>query len=278
MPSPVVAVSTALRMANGLAFLALAAVAPPAPLSAQATIVGRVQTASGVAIALVEVTVLEGARSAVSATDGTFRISHVSLGGVMIRARRMGFGVVTMSAQLDSAGDRRLLVEMQPLPQMLDPLLIRDRSGFQNEAMWKAYASRAKLRQTEPNSFASREVLERYGGQSLSRVLPHLNARFLTRDADQRYAERKYELGTPLNVQIATKMHEAVRDAPGPKICVVENGIANVGATTLDDYQANRIEAVEMYPPGSRLPSDLGQLAATGERGCNGMVVVWLKY
>ncbi|MBI2796476.1 MAG: carboxypeptidase regulatory-like domain-containing protein [Gemmatimonadetes bacterium] len=243
-----------------------------------ATIVGRVQTASGVAIELVEVTVLEGSRTAVSASNGTFRITRVPLGGVMLRARRMGFGVVTVSAQIDSAGDRRVILEMSPLPQMLDPVLIRDRSGFQNEAMWKAYASRARFRQSEPNSFASREVLERYGSQPLSRVLPHLNARFLTRDADKRYAERKYEIGTPLNVQIATKMNEAVKDPPGPKICVVENGVANAGATTLDDYAANRIEAVEMYPPGSRLPSDLGQLAPTGERGCNGMVVVWLKY
>ena len=106
MPYPVVALSSSRRTARGLAFLALSAVVVAPPVSAQATILGRVQTASGVAIELVEVTVLEGARSAVSATDGSFRIVNVSLGGVMIRTRRMGFGVVTISAQLDSAGDR----------------------------------------------------------------------------------------------------------------------------------------------------------------------------
>ena len=32
-----------------------------------------------------------------------------------------------------------------------------------------------------------------------------------------------------------------------------------------------------MYPPGSRMPPDLGMLYPVGERGCNAIVVVWLK-
>ena len=258
--------------------LAGAAAAPAQRAPTEATIVGRVQTPGGTGIELVEVTVLEGPRSAISNADGVFRITGVPLGGVMIRARRMGFGVVTVSAQIDSAAERGLVVNMSPLPQMLDPVLVSDRSGFKNEAMWRAYQARAKFRQSEPSSFASREVLERYGGQPLSRILAHLNPRFTSHNPDERYAERKYEIGTPLGMQLASKMNATVRDTDGAKICVVENGVANVGATTLDDYAANRVEAVEMYPPGSRLPSDLGQLAPTGARGCNGMVVVWLKY
>ena len=265
-----------------LALLVLALAAAPAGLAQRAgplaTIVGRVQTPAGTGIELVEVTVLDGSHSATSNAEGGFRIPNVPLGGVMIRVRRMGFGVVTVSAQIDSGGEHRIVVPMSPLPQRLDPVLVSDRSGFKNEAMWRAYQARGSLRQSEPSSFASRAVLERYGGEPLSRILAHLNPRFVSHDADERYAQRRYDLNTPLDLQLKTKMNAAVKDPDGPKICVVENGVANAGATTLEDYRANRIEALEMYPPGSRLPHDLGQLAPTGERGCNGMVVVWLKY
>ena len=240
-------------------------------------IAGRVSTPSGYGIPQVEVTILDANRTTLTDGDGRFRVLVPQLTGVMLRARRMGFTVVTQSVRLDEHGNANVDLVMSQLPQFLDPVVISERSGFANERMWNAYAARSKFRQTEPHSFVTREELLTFGTQSLSRVLPFLNGRFLTHDEDSRFAEKKYKLGTPLRTQLAETMNELVRDPEGPRICVVENGVRNVGATTLDDYQTSRIEAVELYPPGSRLPSDLGLLASTKEKGCQGLVVVWTK-
>ena len=240
-------------------------------------IAGRVATESGIGIPRVEVTALDASVSATTDALGQFRLLVPLRSGTMLRARRMGFAVVTRSVRLADTGALNVELPMVSLPQLLDTVQVMERSGFANERMWRAYAARAKFRQSEPHSFVTREELAGYGTQSLSRVLAHLNGRFLTHDEDTRFAEKKYRLGEPLQMQIATTMNELVRDSSGTRICVIENGVRNTGATTLDDYQTSRIEAVELYPPGSRLPSDLGTLASTKERGCQGIVVVWTR-
>ena len=241
-----------------------------------ARLTGRVVTPRGLPIELVEITVFDVNRSATTKGDGTFRIDGVAEGAYMIRARRLGYSPMTASARVDHGTTVHLSFELVPLPHTLEPVLVSANSGYQDDARWRAFQNRKRWRQSEPSSFATREELAKYGTTPLARIIAFLNPRFVGRDAE-RYTQNTYPLYGTMKQQAATKMNELVADPAGPRICVIENGVASTGGTTLSDYPASRIEAVEMYPPGSRMPPDLGMLQPVGDRGCNAVVVVWLK-
>ena len=243
---------------------------------ATARLTGRVLTPRGVPIELVEITVFDVNRSVTTNRDGAFRIEGVPEGAYMIRARRLGFSPHTISARVERGVTLHLSFELIPLPHTLEPVLVSANSGFQDDARWRAFQNRKRWRQSEPSSFATREELAKYGNTSLARIIAFLNPRFVARDSE-RYTQNTYPLYGTMKERAATKMNELVADPDGPKVCVIENGVASSGGTTLADYPASRVEAVEMYPPGSRMPPDLGMLQPVGDRGCNAVVVVWLK-
>lgn len=237
---------------------------------------GHVATPRGAPVELVEITVFDVNRTVTTKADGSFRIDGVPEGAYLIRARRLGFSPTTLSARIERGAIVDLTVELVQLPHTLEPVLVRANSGYQDDARWRAFQNRKRWRQSEPSSFATREELAKYGNTSLARIIAFLNPRFAARDAE-RYTQNTYPLYGSMKQQAAVKMNELVADPAGPKVCVIENGSSSTGGTTLADYAASRVEAVEMYPPGSRMPPDLGILQPVGDRGCNAVVVVWLK-
>lgn len=103
----VLALAPAVVPVVGAAAIMAAALATPltaqSPAATTGTITGRVtERGSGTPIAAAQVYVVGANRSAITADNGTFRITGVTPGAVQVRVRRLGYGLTTLPATVRS--------------------------------------------------------------------------------------------------------------------------------------------------------------------------------
>jgi hypothetical protein len=114
--------------------------ADSAIFSSRATLTGRVVTAEGKAVDGATVAVLGTVATARTARDGAFRLDAVPAGTQMVSVRHVGFGEVTLMADLSSTSARTITVTLQPAVATLPTVDVRgealliaaayDRVGF----------------------------------------------------------------------------------------------------------------------------------------------------
>jgi hypothetical protein len=183
---------------------------------------------------------LSGTRTAETTTDetGSFTFTSVKSGVVVVRARKPGYEMATHSMLLEDW--RGLVLRLDTLPPRLRAAREAELSGIGNtvEYVWKETQHRIGMHGGRA-TVITREDLAPFSDLTLGEAL--------------RYA--------PAAAHLANDLYAA-----GGNVCVVKDGHFLVGSTTLDQYGADDVDFVELYPPGTEASGTLAQYVRGG--GC----------
>jgi hypothetical protein len=197
--------------------------------------------------------------STTTGEDGWFRFTSVRDGPVIFRALKPGYVAATESIRLEDW--RGVVVHMERIDSTLSPSKQELLSGTGNASkfVWRETQSRFSQR-TAQSVIVTNEELEPLSDLTLGEAI----------------------LRAP---SAASLMSEMQRD--NATACVLINGVRMVGPTSLDVYDTDAVDFVELYPPGTELSGSVAQYMrfagcpttqtlATGKRGPF-YAVIWLK-
>ena len=204
---------------------------------------------------------LLGARNGTVTTgaDGWFTFKNVKTGPVVFRVLAEGFEGKTQSATLTDS--RGVVVHMNAM----DPTLSKRRqeiaAGAGNTAKFTWTETQMRLLQRNMQAtIVTSEDLAGFNDMSLGEAIQQS--------------------------RVASKLAPDLQ-AGSAQLCVLLNGDRMVGMTSLDVYNADDVEWVELYPPGSEASGTVArylrfagchdQRAATAARRGIFYAVVWLK-
>jgi TonB family protein len=161
-----------------LGSLLLLSVATGAGAQAPGAIVGRITDESGIGLYGVEIALED--RDVRASTDeaGTFRLTGVSPGPAVVRARRLGFEPQRIEVVVGSGESASLAVKLRPLPQTLAPVTVRTKrvdrygrlAGFYERLEQRSggyFITRYDIEQQQPRMLG--HVLQRVPGVTLVR-------------------------------------------------------------------------------------------------------------
>ena len=225
--------------------------APAAGLHAQ-TVVGVVTDTSGVALAGVELFLVDLARAPVRTTaTGVFTLGGVGEGRHRLRARRMGYQALDVTITLDARDTLSLALELLPVPQRLADVRVveTDRTGFEER----------RRRAAGGGTFISREQID---SRTLTQV-SELLRRAPTIDV--------LPADPPLNNGRETRLSSRRARAGSCTPRVFLDG-SPVEQTALGSLSVDAIQAIEIYAGGAGMPA---RFIRNGS-DC-GAVVVWTR-
>jgi hypothetical protein len=191
--------------------------------------------------------------------DGWFTLTAPHKGPVLLRARRQGFGVSTVSVNLD--GWRGVVMRLERLDATLPQSKMLEKSGFGvgTEVVWEE-ATRRMVQRSARSAIVPREELAALSGMSLGQALR----------------------ASPSGQLATTQL-----DLSSTRACVLLDGRRVVGFATLDLYRADDVEFVELYPPGTEPSGTVARYlrnAGCGESYTPGgrlappfFAVIWLR-
>lgn len=203
--------------------------------------------------------VIGGASNSFTTADagGWFDFAPVKLGPLIIKARKTGYAEATYS--LDVEDSRGIVLHMQALPTDISESRAIDLSGFGNteQYVWNETTQRLARRDAR-SRVVSREQLAAFNGKSLGEAI------------------RMLDVGNTVRADLT---------ASNDQVCVLENGYLWVGYTTLDAFEADVVDFVELYPPGTESSGSVQRYLRnagcrpSGTRAGRGpfYAVIWLR-
>ena len=161
--------------------------------------------------------------SIASDAGGWFDFPSVKTGPLILKARKAGFAEATYSLDLEDS--RGIVLHMESLPADISRSKAISLSGFgtTDEYVWTETRNRI-ARRDALSRIVSRDQLAAFHGVSLGEAI------------------RMLDVGNAIRVALVTG---------NDQVCVLEDGYLRVGLTTLDAFQVDMVDFVELYPPGS---------------------------
>ena len=197
--------------------------------------------------------------TATTGADGWFRFTSVRSGPVIFRAMKPGYVATTQSVQLR---DRRgVIIHMDLIDSTLSAAKQGLLAGTGNAASFVWAESNTRMGQRGMQSvIVTSEELAPLGDFTLGQAI------LRTKSA-------------------ANLLSDLQRD--NSSVCVLQNGNRMIGQTSLDVYQTDDVEYVELYPPGTELSGTIAaymrfagcpqtRTLATGKVGIF-FAVIWTK-
>lgn len=209
-------------------------------LSARSSIGGTVIDTAGVPVPNASIELLGTGRTTITLADGSFRFRHVPAGAVTLRARRLGFAPNVVRTELADRDDRGITLRLRQLPQTLDAVEIRERSGYgASELAWREYDARQRFDKSALSVFFGPDQLRRYGATSLDVVAT---------TSDIAASGELARLRSPsVDIKGGATFGGGMPGLPDDA-CILENG-SKARLAPLRSYSAKELEALEYYPP-----------------------------
>jgi hypothetical protein len=192
-----------------------------------------------------------GVKSAQTTSDegGWFTFASVQSGVVVVRARKEGYAMATYSLPLEDW--RGLVLHLDSIDAKPHSARRAELTGIGSAVETAWTQTRLRLSRRALNSvIVTREDLAPLADMNLGEAIRHAGAA----------------------ASLALDLDAAARN-----VCVIEDGWQVIGLTSLDTYNADDVDWVELYPPGTE--GALGRYGQIG--GCNKVssffAVVWLR-
>lgn len=184
-------------------------------------------------------------------SDGTFRLTAVPPGSVVLEVRRLGYRPVSTPVTIVGGNELKIDVELAPIPEQLAPVQVRRRP--------QAYDSRLagfnERKSKHAGYFVTREKLDRMS-----------SARFV----DALRAIPGVSLRT-LRGGVATVSLRGARCAP---MFFMDGFAARAGVMDLDMIDLSGVEGIEVYAGMSSIPAEF--MSVVGGEKC-GVIAVWSR-
>lgn len=161
--------------------------------------------------------------SATTDSSGWFTFASVRSGTVLVRARKLGYSVLTTSIRLEDW--RGLVIHLEPIDDNMSASKMEDASGFGNT-----------------NTFVWRETQQR---------LAMKGARAVVIPREELAPFDDYPLSQAIVRTPSGATETADLNAAMSNICVLLNGKNTVGPSSLGNFRTEEVEFVELYPPGT---------------------------
>jgi hypothetical protein len=193
--------------------------------------------------------------STASDAGGWFDFPSVKTGPLLLKARKAGFVEATYSLDLEDS--RGIVLHLESLPADISRSKSISMSGFgtTDEYVWTETKDRLARREAR-SRIVSRDQLAAFHDQSLGEAI------------------RKLDVGNSIRVALASG---------NDQVCVLEDGYLRVGLTTLDAFQVDIVDFVELYPPGSESSGSVRRYLenagcrSTRSRAGPFYAVIWLR-
>jgi hypothetical protein len=166
------------RLAASVAVLLVATACGATPLAAQAKLVGTVRDSAGVPIAGAEVGVESMTRTATTGRRGTFELSGVGTGNLIVAVRRLGYARWSTTVSI-VAGDNRLPdIVLTPLARELDTVAIRDQQILREHPLLREFEENRRI---GLGQFVTRADLAKMQGGFMSPVFNQMRGLLMVR-------------------------------------------------------------------------------------------------
>jgi hypothetical protein len=216
-----------------------------------ATLIGRVIDSVGAGLMGAEISVrrLNGIR-AISGDSGDFRVSGLPPGTVVFNVRRIGYEAATFTAVLKPGKTHRTNFTLSASAQALPAVAVSD---TQTQSHWLDQFNARKF--NGHGTFITRAEIVKYGARTGIDVIRNVPG---IRIATSRNGMTSRVL-----------MSRTTNRACAPTMYL--HGLPYSG--TMEDFNADDIEAVELYVGVSEIPPEYDR----NERGICGVIVVWTR-
>jgi hypothetical protein len=221
--------------------------------STPAVLVGRVVDGAGAGLAGAEITMLKSGRvHSISGDSGDFRISGLPPGTVVFNVRRIGFEAASFTAVLKPGRTHRANFALNASAQVLPKVSIADTAV---QTHWLDVFNNRKS--GARGTFITRNEIVKRGARTATDILRNVP-------------------GVRVDMAGRTGMNNRVvmTRGNGARPCLPNlfvHGMPYSG--NLDDFNADDVEAVEVYVGISELPPELDK----NGKGICGAVVVWTR-
>jgi hypothetical protein len=247
-------------------------------LTGKSTIIGVVVDTAGRRVGDVEVQLVGSGRRTITGHDGSFVFRRVNAGDYSVASRRLGYSPVARAIHLTEEEERELMLVMHQLPQMLDAVEIRERSGFGSTAdalreldlrlRWFGGSNSAVI--------LGPEVLSQYKRISLGTLID-----FRGRLALQQLERMRASRGPASIGGSVSRAAPRERGGPEPDDCILLDGVKFV-EQPIGSFSSDQVDRVEYYPAGSELTGTLASRMRSGRCGPRlgshpAYYVLWLK-
>jgi hypothetical protein len=168
--------------------------------------------------------VIGSAKLNATADDGGwFSFTSVHNGPIILRARKEGYAFATHSLDLEDS--RGIVLHMQQLPKNLSESKTLTMSGFGNTESYVWGETQQRLARRDMRStIVPREELAAYGNMPLGDAI------------------RQSDAAANIRADLIMANDQA---------CVLEDGHRMVGYTSLNSFNSDDVDFVELYPPGT---------------------------
>jgi hypothetical protein len=252
------------RALLGLLMLALASVGTNLVAQARpkAGLCGAVTDGAG-PLAGASVEVLGEKRSVLTGASGEFWLDQLRPGRYWVSVRRIGYRPVTFTATLEADSVRRVAVTLEQAPYKLSDLEVSGGMSRNRyvDFMWRSRGAWGR--------FLTRDDIRRaHAFDPVDLVLRYLPSRTRWTLEQPAWFDPGYSFGGADWVPAGARGRTLLDCAPGVSI----NGSSPWPGNSINDYQLDEIEAVEVYRKVEWVPIEFSRNATA----C-GLVVVWLK-
>jgi hypothetical protein len=216
-----------------------------------ATLIGRVVDSAGVGLTGAEIMLLKSDRPrAITGDSGDFRMAGLPPGTVVFNVRRIGYEAASFTAVLKPGKTHRTNFPMTAAPQPLPTVAVSD---TQTESHWLDQFNARKF--NGHGTFITRAEIVKRGartGIDVIRGVPGIRV-----------------LPSRNGMTNRVTMSRTTNRACPPTMYL--HGLPYSG--TMDDFEADEIEALEIYVGVSEIPPEYDRNA----RGICGVIVVWTR-
>jgi hypothetical protein len=231
---------------------------PPGPAadsavrdSTPAVLIGHVTDSSGAGLTGAEITMLKSERvHSITGDSGEFRIAGLPPGTVVFNVRRIGFEAATFTAVLKPGKTHRASFKLSATAQALPTVAVSDTAV---QSHWlDAFQNR---KSGARGTFITRNEIVKRGarvGSDILRAVPGV----------------RVDIGRGMGSRVSMTRGSGARPCI-PTMFV--HGLPYSG--TIDDFNADDIEAVEVYVGISEIPPELDK----NGKGICGAIVVWTR-
>lgn len=228
----------------------------PGTQAQSATVGGVIRDQDGRALDGASIEILGTTFRATTTAPGTYRFTGVPAGQYWLLARRSGYSPVRITATVAAAAERELAFDLERLPRNLSELTVLADGGMSRHR-YQDFVARSHA---SFGSFLTRDDIAADSGDLIQIAQLHLPGR-------SRYTlEQRLGSGfIPARGRLARLANANCAPA------VSFNGARPEPGLSLADFDRDKVEALEIYPRGSRVPTEFAYSQRTG---C-GLIVVW---
>jgi protocatechuate 3,4-dioxygenase beta subunit len=262
-----------MRRSSRIALTLLLAAVPASAQTAKAArplpvMRGAVQDTSGKPLEGAQIEILGLDRTVTTPAGGAYRIDEIKPGKYWVAVRRIGFAPLHTALNFNPGDDRRIVFQLEPLPQYLPDVEVRA-----EDARWaRRYQDFLWRSHSAFGHFLTRDDIERAHPSYLSDVV----RRYLPFTTTESFFTAYFPDPSGLMNRVASlgpsdasrRAAEAGRCAPSVSV----NGSRPWGGWAVNDFRPEDVEAIEVYRNIRQLPAEFVGWGV----GCGGLVVVWL--